>query len=421
MAYNANLQQLALGLAERHWLGLYRTGAADHWRSPAMKWVRGSALARAVDADRRLSRRRIPDVPGDRIQTAWFWEVLQQFGRFVPRYGSFGDWCWEQSELSADRKAARLLRGDRFTGFIGTEHQSLVSLQMARQLGKPGVVIFTSPHHTAYEKWVTPEYQRYPALATALGGVIAGRSQHRNARRDAEMKLAAFTLCNSGFTARTLIDGGGDPQRMIAVPLGCPAVSELAPRSKAPRPVRFLHSGRLAVNKGGLYLLEAWRQFGRTPGVELHLCGEVKLPNSLLQNLPNNVHFHGHLSVNDLEAAYDQADCLVFPTLCDGFGLVVSEALARGVPVITTTNAGAADLIRPQENGLIVPPADTGRLVEAFDWVMTHRRDLPSMSEAAWQTARNWSWAHFRREVMRQFEEKITTAASGSQSEPVRH
>ena len=55
---------------------------------------------------------------------------------------------------------------------------------------------------------------------------------------------------------------------------------------------------------------------------------------------------------------FRRAAMLVLPTLCDGFGYVVSEAMANGLPVITTYNAGAAERVDEGRNGFVVPPAD---------------------------------------------------------------
>jgi glycosyltransferase involved in cell wall biosynthesis len=86
----------------------------------------------------------------------------------------------------------------------------------------------------------------------------------------------------------------------------------------------------------------------------------------------------------------------VLPTLGDGFGQVVTDALAHGLPVITTTNAGAADRIVHGESGLVVPPADVDALAAALEWAAGHRRALFDMRGAALAQARGWTWREFR-------------------------
>src|SRR5690606_16911805 len=103
-------------------------------------------------------------------------------------------------------------------------------------------------------------------------------------------------------------------------------------------------------------------------------------------------------------------DILLFPTLCDGFGMVLTEALAHGLPVLTTTRAGSADFIEHEKNGLIVEPANADALVEAFDWCATHRDQLGSMRRQATETAAGWQWEDFRRGLVKIVQEGAAAA-----------
>src|SRR5689334_3706924 len=104
---------------------------------------------------------------------------------------------------------------------------------------------------------------------------------------------------------------------------------------------------------------------------------------------------------------YRSASVLVFPTLCDGFGLVVGEAFAHGLPVITTPNAGAADLIRENENGWLVAPGDAAALAARMEWCIDHPAALEELREPARETARQWTWAHFRSHFLEQLIDKL--------------
>ena len=69
----------------------------------------------------------------------------------------------------------------------------------------------------------------------------------------------------------------------------------------------------------------------------------------------------------------------MFPTLFDGFGFVVGEAMSYGVPVMTTTRAGAADFIQPGKNGFLIPPGDIEALQEQIDWCIRNPSSLLDM------------------------------------------
>ena len=99
----------------------------------------------------------------------------------------------------------------------------------------------------------------------------------------------------------------------------------------------------------------------------------------------------------------------MFPTLSDGFGLVVAEAMAHGLPVITTDQAGAADLVTP-DNGLIVPAADPRALADALQWCLDNRDRLQAMRFHALETARRRQWPDFRRDLIAALEKGLRRA-----------
>jgi glycosyltransferase involved in cell wall biosynthesis len=94
---------------------------------------------------------------------------------------------------------------------------------------------------------------------------------------------------------------------------------------------------------------------------------------------------------------YQGADALLFPTLCDGFGMVATEAWSRGLPVITTKRAGVADMLNHQKNGLLIEAASSDSLVEAIDWCLNHRQELYEMKARCLSTAANWQWSDYRK------------------------
>ena len=92
--------------------------------------------------------------------------------------------------------------------------------------------------------------------------------------------------------------------------------------------------------------------------------------------------------------------CWSLPTLSDGFGLAVTEALSRATPVIVTDQAGAADLIEDGRNGLIIPAGDVEALARALAWCADNRTALRAMRVEALESARRRQWSDYRRELM---------------------
>jgi glycosyltransferase involved in cell wall biosynthesis len=159
----------------------------------------------------------------------------------------------------------------------------------------------------------------------------------------------------------------------------------------------FLYVGRLVEGKGVDYLLEAFaRVRARRHDCSLVLVGgggaESRLRHIAL-GVPD-VHFAGFCEGDVLANWYAAADVFVFPTLGDPYGHVVQEAMAAGLPVVSTTSAGdIADRVVPGRTGYLVPPRDATALASR----MLELRDQPELRRClgdngqrrveAWNTA----------------------------------
>ena len=133
----------------------------------------------------------------------------------------------------------------------------------------------------------------------------------------------------------------------------------------------FIYVGRLWWGKGVNYLLEAFETVQRQSAepVSLLLLGdgpdEAKLKQACMERGIPNVVFAGFRQKPDLPLYYALADVFVFPTLGDPYGLVVDEAMACSLPIISTSAAGEIrDRIEEGVNGYIVPPEDSAALAE---------------------------------------------------------
>ena len=88
-------------------------------------------------------------------------------------------------------------------------------------------------------------------------------------------------------------------------------------------------------------------------------------------------------------------DVLIFPTLFDGFGLVITEALSQGLPVITTLNSGAPECIRDGVEGFIVPIRNSQAIAERLQELASNRDQLAAMRQASLRRAAELSWAGY--------------------------
>jgi glycosyltransferase involved in cell wall biosynthesis len=217
--------------------------------------------------------------------------------------------------------------------------------------------------------------------------------------------LADVIICNSSLTARSHVEAGADAAKVFAVPLAAPpTIAEVGFQARRrDRAIAFIYAGPFSVRKGAHYMLEAWRRLGAGRAAVLHVYGQVTVPERLRTSAPDSILFHGSVPRLSLFKAYEDADALVFPTLSDGFGMVALEAMAHGLPVIISDQAGAADLVTP-DNGLIVPAADPVALADALHWCLDNRDRLVAMRCHALETARSHQWSDFRRHLIASLE-----------------
>jgi glycosyltransferase involved in cell wall biosynthesis len=102
-----------------------------------------------------------------------------------------------------------------------------------------------------------------------------------------------------------------------------------------------------------------------------------------------------------------KVDLFVFPSLAEGFGLVIGEAMATGVPVLTTTNTGGPELIVDGQEGWCVPAHDVDSLAERIEWAYRNRDALYDMGLMARLKAEQWTWADYRRKLTEELSKNL--------------
>ncbi len=249
---------------------------------------------------------------------------------------------------------------DRFNLFWGWASGALASGRAARRRGACFVLDRACPHVDIQQALVRTECER-------LGVRFQAEPSWFRARQIAEYEEADIIVLPSHYSQRSF------PQELQSRIIVAPLFGRVPPpqptaRSNSPvRPFTFGMVGGQPLRKGFLYLLQAWERL-QLPSACLLLRTDAHLNRfpalrDLLQRL-RNVKIVGYL--DNMSDFYRQCDAFVLPTLDDGFGMVLLEAMAHGVPTIATTHCGAAELFTPNEDLLVVPPQDADALATAM-------------------------------------------------------
>ena len=252
------------------------------------------------------------------------------------------------------------------------------------------------------------EAKRFPELASALQA--AKEPAWKIDRKQQEIQLADRIFVPSSFVRNSLLDAGVKPEKISVIPFGAP-IDYFQPKPKTDPLFRVLFVGRVGPRKGVHYLLPAWREL-KLPDAELLLVGINELPDGYLAKYADTLRYVPSVPHASLNEYYSSANVLVLPTLVEGLPLVILEAMACGIPVITTPNAGVSDIITDGVEGFVVPVRDVEALKEKLEWCYKHPLELAEMGKAARRQAEQLTWNLYRQKLANQIKESLTARIS---------
>ncbi len=214
-------------------------------------------------------------------------------------------------------------------------------------------------------------------------------------RQHQEAQLADVIICGSTFVRNMVDDAWGLGNKCVVVPLGLkvPSTSTPAPKSHS-GPLRVLFVGDESLRKG-IGDLHTAIQFAGRERFEVRAVGRFDLSAHGRAIASESMQLVGHVPRSEMEQQYRWADVFVLPSVSDTFGLVVPEAMANGVPVVTTTHVGAADIIRSGVDGIIIEPNQPEQLAESLRQLSDDRQLIAKMSANAAHRVRDFSLTEY--------------------------
>ncbi|NEO43488.1 MAG: glycosyltransferase family 4 protein [Moorea sp. SIO4A3] len=237
------------------------------------------------------------------------------------------------------------------------------------------------------------EAENFPELSPALQAVK--EPAWKLERKEQEIQLADHIFVASSITKKSLLDVGVKPEKITVIPYGSP-IDYFHPKPKTDQTFRALFVGRVGPRKGVHYLLPAWQQL-QLPKAELMMVGINEFPETWLTPYSDIFRYVPSVPHASLNQYYSTANVFVFPSLVEGFGLVLLEAMACGIPVITTPNTAGPDIITDGLEGFIIPIRDIEAIKEKLEWCYRHPQELAEMGRAARRKAEQLTWGLYRK------------------------
>lgn len=345
-------------------------------------------LGRIPRIDALLRRRHLAELDSERVRRAWAMEVPEVAARWCFRSNRLAERLMFLRDAHFDRWIARRW-ADRFDLYWGFQGSCLESLRAAQAAGVLAVAEFATAHVSLACELLAREAQRHPEWADTISN-LHFPAWYR-ARLEQEPHEADVCVVASEFSRQSLLSVGIPAERIRLLPLGVDLEGfPFAPRSPQGR-FRVLFVGGLGQRKGIKYLLEAYRQI-RSEATELVLVGPIAGSGRALQAYEELYEYRGALTPDQVADEMRRAHVLVLPSVFEGFGLVLPEAMATGMPVIASTHSIGLELIRPGQDGFVLEPDDVEGLASQLEFLASHREEACTMGREAAARAREFSW-----------------------------
>jgi alpha-maltose-1-phosphate synthase len=345
----------------------------------------------------KLDRRFQKGLSSPDVVSNWRFELPEVLLRaLIGNTRKVNDLVFRRSEVF-DRYVSRKLAGSGAGYFWGYQGCSLYSLQKANALGIRSVCEMTVAH-VPYTNAILQEEQKInPDWADSIDFMDFPSAVEE--RLVEEPQVASHVVAISSFLKQSLLAAGVPGHKISVLPLGFD-MSKMAfdpeTRPLENRPLRLLYAGRITQRKGVSYLLDAVRRFDRKD-VELYIIGDIFGSGRAFRRDQDLYTYMPHVGQDALFRQYGAYDALVLPSLAEGFPLVNLEAMGAGLPVITTPNTNAAEILKDGENGFLVPVRDSEAIARAIEKIRNmDTATFHAMRLKARETAGHFTWGHYR-------------------------
>lgn len=244
-------------------------------------------------------------------------------------------------------------------GLYAFSGDALEQMRAAKQQGLWTAVEQMIAPRDVVETLLDQEMMRFPKWA----GPVRDNPHARlfADREKAEWRLADVIVCPSEFVRKHVVACGGPEDRCVVVPYGVNASAAIDRPARMPGPIRVLTVGEVGLRKGSPYVVEAARLM--EGAARFRMAGRVRVPDDVKQEISQWVELRGIVPRSQIVEEFRWADVFLLPSLCEGSATAVYEALAAGLPVITTENTGS--VVRDGIEGFIVPVCDPEAIATA--------------------------------------------------------
>jgi len=309
-----------------------------------------------------------------RDKTSCFpWLVTPQMALYRFGLQSVGDLLNQPATEMFDRWVGERL--PECDVFMGMSQSGLQTIRTAKARGIKTICERGSAHIVTQNEILIEEYARHKVAFQGIPKWVIERELQ-------EYNEADMIKVLSTFAYNSFLEQGVSENRLTVIPLGVD-LNLFRPVAKEDNVFRVLYAGAMSLQKGLPYLLQAVSVL-KLPDFETVLVGSMQNEvRSAFAAYSGAYRYNGVTPRSKLHWQYSQASVFILPSVQDGFGAVMAQAMACGVPVIATTNTGASDLFTDGVEGFIVPIRDAQAIHERIVYLYENPEVRRQMGEAA--------------------------------------
>jgi Glycosyltransferase len=383
--------ETAFALQSAGWLKRFYTSFYDEKRPPFKHRLLRTFIPKSLA--KKMSNRFREGLDESKITSFYFPELLERtpFQKIVGKYNMMN----LKGELFDRRVSMQDLGCDIFHGFEGAV---LHSMRKAKQQGAITVLDYPIFHYKTIREVLTDEYK---LLKLEIPDFLLKRDINI-LRKEQEISEADYIFVPTKRIADDFVRYGKEREKVKCISYGFNP-NRFFVSQKKDAIFRILFVGIVGVRKGVHYLLEAVKQLN-LKNIEVLLISpieeEFKPVLSRYEGLFKHIH---SLPNEDLLQVYQNSSILILPSLIEGSSLVIYEAMACGLPIIASENAGA--VARDGKDGFIIPIKNIEILKEKI-LLLYENEDLRSkMGESAAEYVKQFTWENYYKNLQRVYQE----------------
>ncbi|MTJ06727.1 glycosyltransferase family 4 protein [Anabaena sp. UHCC 0204] len=311
------------------------------------------------------------------------------------------DWAVLMGDLYFDKQVSKTLKSQFCDLIMGVAGQTNLGFKTAKAKGAKAWLYCLNNYLPFMQSQIHQE------LEFIGDSTVAKMNPKMLDRFEGECQQADLIVVLSDVAKKTFIQAGYTSEK-VAVLRPFVDTNRFHPVTKADQVFRVLYVGTIEPRKGVIYLVNAFLQ-ANIPNSELLIVGgtttrglKIFMEKTLSQHINIKQEFRD-FSQDDPTEIFGKSSVLVLPSVEDGFGLVALEAMASGLPVIVTSQCGAADVVNNGVNGFIVPPRNIEAIADKLTFLAENKTIRSEMEKFARTTAKQFNLENYQQQLRQIF------------------